>query len=541
MPRWTALIGRALGAGLRKRGRLLADEGYWKRETGALQRRELRWLLNQAKGTEFGRAHGFTRLATVADRDLVRAYRDAVPIGDWDAFAAPIARMREGAEPDVLWPGLVRHFAMSSGTTAGGKYIPVSREMLRSNRRAAMDIFANLSRLGVPLASLTEGRVLFLGGSTRFETSEQGIHTGDLSGIVVPMIRWPATRVYSPGRDIALISDWPTKLEAMAEACLDQDVRMISGMPSWAIVLWERMLAKARERGRPASTIREIWPNLRVFVHGGVKYAPFDPRVRQLWSGSPEAYDIPRRFEVYPASEGFVAMADGSGALRLCPDIGLFFEFVPLERIEDPSPEAFSADEVEKGQKYVVVMSTCAGMWRFILGDVVEFQSVPDSAGGRKGDGPARLRIVGRHRQFMNAFGENLIAEHIENGVAEAARETGLMVGEFTAAPVYPRPGEKARVELAVELNGSATLAPRVVETFASAFDRRMRAEAIDYGIKRTNDVGLAPPIITPVAPGTVHRWMASRGKLGGQHKCPRCSNSREIIEGILAATKAGG
>jgi len=540
MARWTALIGRALGAGLRKRGRLLADEGYWKRETGALQRRELRWLLNRAKGTEFGRGHGFARLATLPDRDLLRAYRGAVPIGDWDAFAAAIARMREGAEPDVLWPGLVRHFAMSSGTTAGGKYIPVSREMLRSNRRAAMDIFANLSRLGTPLASLTEGRVLFLGGSTRFETSERGIHTGDLSGIVVPMIRWPATRVYSPGREIALISDWDQKVEAMADACLSQDVRMISGMPSWAIVLWERMLAKARKQGRVVSTIREIWPNLRVFVHGGVKYAPFEPRVRQLWSGSPEGDDIPRRYEVYPASEGFVSMADGSGGLRLCSDIGLFFEFVPMERIDDANPEAFAPDEVEKGQKYVVVMSTCAGMWRFILGDVVEFQSVPDRADGRPGDGPARLRIVGRHRQFMNAFGENLIAEHIENGVAEAARETGLIVGEFTAAPVYPRPGEKACVELAVELNGPAGAPANVLHIFAVAFDRRMRAEAIDYGIKRTDDVGLAPPIITPIPPGTVHRWMASRGKLGGQHKCPRCSNSRDIIDGILAAAKGG-
>jgi hypothetical protein len=540
MPQWTALLGAALEAHLRRRKRLLGNEAYWTRNTGAIQRRQLRALLSAAAGTEFGRDHAFGRLARLPEADLLPAYRAAVPVADWDAFKGAIARMREGAEPDVLWPGLVRHFALSSGTTAGGKYIPVSRAMLRSNRAAAMDIFANLSRLGTPLPSLTAGRVLFLGGSTEFQTSERGIHTGDLSGIVTPLIRWPATLVYSPGRDIALISDWNQKIEAMAEACLTQDVRMISGMPSWALVLFERLLHKAREKGRRAGTIREIWPNLRVFVHGGVNYGPFAARVRQFWSGSGGG-DLPVRFEVYPASEGFIAMQDARAPetgdrapLRLCSDIGLFFEFVPLERIDDPNPEAFAADEVERGRKYVVVLSTCAGFWRFILGDVVEFGSVPDGP-GRPGSGPSRLRIVGRHRQFMNAFGENLIADYIESGVAEGARESGLVVGEFTAAPFYERAGEKARIELAVEVDPGPTVpSPEALARFAGAFDRRLRADALDYNTKRTSDVGLGPPLVTTLPVGTVHRWMQAQGKLGGQHKCPRCANHREIIEGIL-------
>lgn len=524
-----------MGLRVARRRSLLSDTAFWRRRTADLQRGQLASLLRRAAGTEFGRRHGFERLAGLPTGDLLPAYRAAVPIRDSYGFREWVSRMREGGEAGVLWPGLVRDFAQTSGTTAGDKFIPVSREMLRSNFRASMDIFAHAARFGCSLRRLFGGRILFLGGSTDLAVNDKGVRTGDLSGIVTPLIRWPISEIYSPGKAIALMSHWPSKIEAMARRCLDEDIRMISGMPSWAIVLFERVLGLARERGRAASCLRDIWPGLALFVHGGVKYAPFDARVRQFWSGAAGGDDIPARLELYPASEAFVAMQDtrGDPGLRLCADHGNFFEFVPLERIDDPGAEAFAADEVEKGQRYVVVVSTCAGLWRYVLGDVVEFDTVPDRHDGRAGDGPARLRIVGRHRHFVNAFGENLIVEHIENAVAQAGRAAGLIVGEFTAAPVYPAEGRRAGLQLAVEMEAAPGAA---LAAFAGAFDDSLKSQNVDYTTKRTDSLGMGPPTVTPLPVGTFHRWLASRGKLGGQHKCPRCANAREIIDGVLAA-----
>jgi hypothetical protein len=546
--RWTSLVGHGLNLRLARRIRLLSDLEYWRAHSARFQRTQLRRLLQAAARTEFGRQHDFARLSSLSNSELLPAYRASVPIADWYRFKDQIARMREGAEPDVLWPGLVRDFAQTSGTTAGDKYIPVSKQMLRSNYLASLDIFANMSRFGISLPRLTAGRSLFLGGSSDLSVNEHGIRTGDLSGIVTPLIKWPISEIYSPGPKIALMSHWPSKIEAMAQATIDQDIRMISGMPSWAIVLFERVIALAMERGRRAETIRDIWPNLEVFVHGGVKYGPFDPRVRQFYSGSPTGADLPHRLELYPASEAFIAMQDeplgaqgsrpvGVGApLRLLTDIHNFIEFVPLEQIDEADAPAFACDEVEKGQKYVVVLSTCAGLWRYVLGDVVEFDSIParlDGRGRGGGDGPARLRIVGRHRHFINAFGENLIAEHIENAVADAAAKTGVLVGEFTAAPIYPKEGQRGAIELAIEMDGATD---GELEAFRDAFDARLKQESVDYGTKRTDSLGMIAPAITRLPVGAFHRWMESRGKLGGQHKCPRCANHREIIDGVVAS-----
>ncbi|HYE63069.1 MAG TPA: GH3 auxin-responsive promoter family protein [Phycisphaerales bacterium] len=530
---WTSIVGAGLSVGLRRRAKLLSNTRHWQRNSAGIQVAQLRNLLREAKNTVFGRLHGFGKLLELDTPELVAAYRKEVPVQDWYAFREHIARMREGGEPDVLWPGLVRDFAQTSGTTAGDKFIPVSEKMLRSNFLASLDIFANLMRFGVSMPSMLAGKSLFLGGSTDLSTNEKGVRTGDLSGIVTPLIKWPLSEIYLPGPQIALMSHWPSKIEAMAKRCLSEDVRMVSGMCSWGLVLMERVMQMAREQGRKVSTIRDVWPNFSVFVHGGVKYAPFDPRMRQIYSGAPDGADIPYRLELYPASEGFVAIQDtrGDPGLRLNADQFNFFEFVPLEAINEPDPPAFTCEAVEKGQRYVVVMSTCAGLWRYVLGDVVEFDTVPDrlpSAGGGGGDGPCRMRIVGRHRHFINAFGENLIVEHIENAVAEAARAAGVVVGEFTAAPVYPGEGRRAGLELLVE-----GLPAAAVGAFGTAFDESLKRQNVDYTTKRTDGLGMVEPTITPVAAGTFHRWLESRGKLGGQHKCPRCANSRELIEQV--------
>ncbi len=534
--RWTSLIGTALSAYTARRRRLLRDRDWWTANTAHVQLTQLTNLLKHARNTRFGLEHGFASIARRSGSDLLREYRERVPVSDFGAFRSAITEMREHGARDVLWPGLIKHYAQTSGTTAGDKFIPVSQEMMRSNFRSAMDIFALAPSFGVSLPDLTRGRSLFLGGSTDLSINQHGIATGDLSGLVTPLIRWPLSEIYSPGPTVALMSDWTKKIEAMAQQCVSQDIRMVSGMCSWQLVLFSRVIELARTRNASVRTLKDVWPNLRLLVHGGVRYAPFDPRMREAWSGDTAGEFSPARLELYPASEAFVAMQDtpGDPSLRLMSDVGNFLEFVPIEEINNASPTAHAAHEVEPGQRYVVVLSTCAGLWRCILGDVVVFDTVPDDPfAHRVGNGPARLRIVGRHKHFINAFGENLIVENIETAVAHAAGESGLVVGEFTAAPVYPTSTSRAGLELVVELNNPE---PNALQRFAQAFDESLKNQCVDYSVKRSGNLGMTPPRVTTVAMGTVHRWMASRGKLGGQHKCPRCANSRDYVDGVRQA-----
>jgi hypothetical protein len=542
--RTTSLVGLGLRTYLARRVRLLSKTRHWQENSAGIQIAQLRSVLSIAQHTEFGKAKQFSKLLQLDNDQIVQAYRQTIPVSDWYAYAAMIQRMREGGERDVLWPGLVMDYAQTSGTTAGDKFIPVTQQMLQSNFLASLDIFGSLARFGVPLGQMLAGKSLFLGGSTDLSTNQHGVRTGDLSGIVTPLIRWPLSEIYLPGPKIALMSHWPSKIQAMAERCMNEDVRMVSGMCSWGLVLFEKVLELARAQGRKADVITDVWPNFSVFVHGGVKYAPFDSRMRAMYSGSATGADIPVRCELYPASEGFVAIQDTprEPGLRMLTDIGNFIEFVPLEEAGNANPRAFGCWEVEKGQRYVVTMTTCAGLYRYLLGDVVEFDSIPDKPhflGGGGGDGPARLRIVGRHKHFINAFGENLIVEHIENAVAKAANASGVVIGEFTAAPVYPQGETKAGLELACEVVHAVQ--PWQVALFASAFDDALKAQNADYTTKRTESLGMQAPTISPLPVGTFHKWLASKGKLGGQHKCPRCANSREIIDAVKSAARLDG
>lgn len=530
---WTGLIGTGLALKLRKRAKLLSDLEHWSKNAQAIQTQQLRTLLTLAQRTEVGRQAGFERLLKLDDRALLRDYRKALPLADYEQYRAQLARTRENAEPDVCWPGVVMDWAQTSGTTGGEKYIPVSKQMMHSNYIAALDIFAHSMRRGLPLKELFGGKMLFLGGTTQVTTNEHGIRTGDLSGLVTPLIKWPLSQVYTPGKEIALLSDWPTKIQKIADLCIDQDVRFVSGMSSWSLLLFERLVETAsKQTGGKASTLKDIWPNFRMFIHGGVRYPPFDPRVRSAWSGNPHD-DMPYRLEVYPASEGFIAVQDEAnppgGApspLRLHTDIGVFYEFVPAEEIDDPQARSFTVNEVEPGQRYVVVMSTCAGLWRYVIGDVVVFDSAP----GPKGTGGVpRLRIVGRHKHFINAFGENLIVEQIENAVVAARDSTGLDIGEFTACPVYPTDTTRGGLELVIELDRSD--AP--LEAFARRFDESLKAQNVDYTTKRGESFGMTEPRMTPVPMGLFSDWMASRGKLGGQNKVPRCANHRDFVNGL--------
>jgi hypothetical protein len=538
----TSLVGTGLRLYRSRRIKYLSKTDFWTQNTAQIQLTQLRWLLNTAANTEFGRKHNFARLAALSNEHLLPAYQSAVAASDISAFREPITRMRDHAQRDVLWPGLVRHYAQTSGTTAGDKFIPVSDEMLKSNYLAALDIFAHAHRFGISLPDLMKGKCVFLGGTTKLDTNAHGIKTGDLSGIVTPLIRWPLTEIYLPGAEVALMSDWPKKIDAMAKICLNADVRMVSGMASWGLVLFEKVLELARAQGRKADTLADVWPNWKLFVHGGVKYTPFEPRVRKIWSGRSDGADVPHRLELYPASEGFIALQDTphDPGLRLCSDVKNFYEFIPLEEIDSAHPRAFMCHQVEKGQRYVVCMSTCAGLWRYIIGDVVMFDTIPAApewarGGDRgRGEGPCRLRIVGRHRHFINAFGENLIVENIENAVAAAAKATGLLIGEFTASPVYPTEHSRAGLEVVLEVDPQTPASPERIAAFSKEVDASLLQQVVDYGVKRSGALGMQPPTISPVPLGTFHRWMASRGKLGGQNKVPRCANNRDYVDPLL-------
>ncbi|MBL4809235.1 MAG: GH3 auxin-responsive promoter family protein [Phycisphaerales bacterium] len=534
----TSLVGLGLRARVEKRRRKLNDLDYWKQSTASIQSDQLRNNLRVSAQTVFGKQHGFGSIAAIKDdAEMIRAYRESLPINDWYVFKDHIVAMRERGESDVLWPGRVGHFAQTSGTTAGDKYIPVSQEMFRANYLASLDIFAFLINRSVHPERMMGGRCLFLGGSTDLEYNEHGIATGDLSGLVTPLIKWPLSTIYSPGPEVALMSHWPSKIEAMAQMAIDQDIRFISGMPSWTLVLIDRVIQIANERGVKARCARDVWPNLEVFVHGGVNYTPFVERMAIAFSGDPKI-DFPCRHELYPASEGFIAMQDKADepGMRLLVDNGTFYEFVPREQIDDENPEVLSCWEVQTGKQYVVVMSTNAGLWRYIIGDVVEFDTIPAGFDGTGGEGPARVRIVGRHRHFINAFGENLIGEHIEEGVSAASKAAGVTIGEFTAAPVYPSQTNRAGLEVAVEFECEPNA--EQIKIFGKAFDENIKAANVDYDTKRSDSLGMTEPTITVLPGGTFHRWLDQKGKLGGQHKCPRCANHREILGEVLQAAR---
>ncbi len=530
----SSLVGRALRRALRARARRLADERFWARNALDMQREQLRWLLRRAARTRFGQEHDFARLAQLEGPALEAAYRQAVPVSDYPRLKPWLDRMFREAEPDVLWPGLVRDWAQTSGTTAGEKFVPVSREAFAHNRKAALDAVAYAMLRGVDPAWVFAGKTLVLGGSSSLVVEPNGMRWGDLSGLTTRLMRWPFSTAILPSRETSLLGDWSVKLARMARESAQQDVRWLNGMPSWTLKLFDALVEHARAQGRDVACVRDVWPNLRVFVHGGVRYDPFEPRVRQAWSGDPAGDDIPVRIEAYAASEGFIALQDRAGdpGLRLNLDHRVHYEFAPLEEAQSEAPTALGLDSVETNRRYALVMSTCAGLWRFMLGDVVEFDTLPPQ-------GPPRLRIVGRVRHFMNAFGEHIIVDNIERAVVAAQRACGLATGEFTAAPVYPRAGEPARIELAVEFESPPTQGQLL--RFAQAFDEALQRENMDYAAKRRNDTGIAPPRVTPLALGAFHAWMQAQGKLGGQHKCPRCANDRSIVDAVVTAAQRLG
>lgn len=468
-------------------------------------------LLRAARGTRFGRAHGFASIGSV------RAYQRRVPPRDYEAF------WREWWQPafprlrDVTWPGLIPFFALTSGTTGGPtKYIPVSRAMLRANRRAALDTLA-FHLAARPRSRILGGRSFILGGSTALARLAPGVRAGDLSGIAAVDVPWWARGRAFPPRDLALIADWDRKVAALAPRSLAADVRSLSGTPSWLLLFLDRLAALDPARPR---RLDAFYPDLELLVHGGVGFGPYEAAFAPWLAGS----DALRR-EVYPASEGFIAVADrGPGeGLRLLLDNGLFYEFVRAGEAEDPRAERRWIGNAARGVNYALLISSNAGLWSYVLGDTVELVDLD----------PPRLLVTGRTAHTLSAFGEHLTGRELDAGIEAAARASGVAVTDYAAVPLYPAPDRPQGGHLfVVELSGPPRAVP---EAFVTALDVALARGNADYTAHRSGGFGMAPPAVRGVPPGTFAAWMRARGRLGGQNKVPRVIEDPALLASLLA------
>ena len=503
-----AALGGALLGALARRRRATWD-ATWRRPAD-VQESTLRSLVGRARRTEFGAQHGFDSIRSVAD------YQARVPLREYLDFRPMWHRVLLG-ETNVTWPGRPRHWVKTSGTTAGDKLIPVTPEAFRSHRQGGWDaLFLAAERAGG--ARLLGGTLLFLGGSTALAPVGVDALVGDLSGLAVRRLPPGLRGRYAPDAETGAIDDWERRIAAIAARVSRQDVRLLAGMPSWMLVLFEHVARARREAGHALRDLAECWPNLGVFIHGGVSFAPYRCLFDE-WIGRPFSC-----VEVYPASEGFVALqTEPAGALTLMIDYGIFYEFVPVEDLGRDRPRRHTVGEVELGRAYAVALTTPAGLWSYLLGDTVRFV----------GRDPLRLLIIGRVRHFVNAFGENVIVEEIERAALTAARATAATLSEFTVAARYPTDRDsRGAHDWLIEFR----VPPADRARFVRVLDETLAALNTDYRTKRDGDVGMTAPRLVELPSGTFHRWMRSAGKLGDQHKVPRVTNDRRLAEALLDA-----
>lgn len=474
-------------------------------EAENIQRHVLQHLLKRAENTQFGVEHNFSALRSYED------YRQAVPLGDYETHKARIETMRKGT-PNVLWPGKCQWFAKSSGTTNDrSKFIPVTDEGLRNlHLRGGRDA-VNIYLKNRPDSRFMDGRALILGGSfdhTQISTTSK---SGDLSAILIHNTPHIAEYRRTPTQEIALLNDFEEKRDRIAEHTLHQDVRSLSGVPSWMMAVLKRVLELAG-----TDNIADVWPHLEVFWHGGVAFGPYRDQYKQLIRTPLMQY-----METYNASEGFFGIQSDphDPALLLMVDYDCFYEFVPTDT---DGAEPIPLWEVEPGRNYAVVISTSCGLWRYQIGDTVRFTQTA----------PYKFVISGRTKCFINAFGEELMVDNAEQGLMEVCRRMGLSVKDYTAAPVFMDDEGKCRHQWAVEFTSQPT--PSTVAEFAAHLDEALRRINSDYDAKRFHDITLQPLELISVPSGTFDTWLKNQGKLGGQHKVPRLSNERRIINAIL-------
>ena len=421
--------------------------------------------------------------------------------------------MRQG-EKDLLWPGVVKWYAKSSGTTNDkSKFIPVSKDGLKDTHyRGGTDAVVWYLRNN-PQSRIFDGRALILGGSHAPNYNLKSSLVGDLSAILIENINPLVNLVRVPRKETALLSDFEIKRDRIAREAIHRNVTNLSGVPSWMLSVLNRVMEISG-----ASVLQEVWPNLEVFFHGGVAFTPYREQYKRLITKSGMHY-----METYNASEGFFGLQDDPAdpAMSLMLDYGVFYEFIPMDQIESPNPEVVPLWGVETGRNYAILISTSSGLWRYMIGDTVNFTQ----------KNPYKFVITGRTKFFINAFGEELIVDNAEKGLQAACKATGAQVLEYTAAPVYMDENGKCRHQWVIEFSN----APADLGQFAKILDSTLQQINSDYEAKRYKDITLQPLEIIVGRKGVFNDWLKSKGKLGGQHKVPRLSNKREHIEEIIA------
>lgn len=475
--------------------------------------------------TDYGKSHGIE--AGMDDQ----TWRRRVPLTAYEGLVPHVERMKRG-EADVLWPGRCSYFAVSSGTTAGRtKYLPVTDAMLAHFRRAGLDsLFYYAHRAG--RSSVFGGKHLFLGGATALaplaEAKDHPAFAGDLSGITaLHLPAWVEKHLYEPGSEIAQMADWPAKIAAIADRCLGRDIRMLAGIPSWVLILAAAMIERgaAKKGGGRPTTLRELWPGLECLVHGGVPIGPFAAELRAVCGAGV------RFHEVYPASEGFVAAQDAEpeAGLRLMADAGIHYEFLPLadhdeSRLASLGAKALPLEAVKPGEDYVLVMTTPAGLARYVIGDVVRFVSTE----------PARLVYAGRTKLQLSAFGEHVIEKELTDALTAVCSRHEWQVVNFHVAPIFMSSltGQKrGSHEWWIELRPGSRLTP-TGPLLAKELDRELQRLNDDYEAKRLGG-GLLEPTVRLVMPGVFEQWQRGAGRWGGQNKMPRCRGDRDIADAL--------
>ena len=464
-------------------------------------------LIEEGKSTLFGQHYDFDEVKNYEE------YKRIVPLHTYEEIKSWIDRAVNG-ETSVLWPGETKWFAKSSGTTSErSKYIPVTKDSLEEcHYRGGKDLLAINYKL-YPNTKLYNGKHLVVGGSADYHQVRPDSYTGDLSAIIMKNLPWWAEIKRTPSKEIALMSNWEEKIEKLAVSTMDEDVTSISGVPSWTLVLLNRILELKGKK-----SILDVWPNLELFMHGGVSFEPYKKEYERIIPSSSMHY-----IESYNASEGFFAIQDQpDGDLLLMLDYGIFFEFIPMDKYNGIDSETIlSLGEVELDKNYAVVISTNGGLWRYIIGDTVKFTSLA----------PFRIKVTGRTKHFINTFGEEVIIENADEAISFACAQTNSEIRDYTACPIYMENAAQGGHEWLIEFSKE----PDDFELFKLSLDQRLREVNSDYDAKRTNNLSLNVPVIHKASSGCFDRWLKQKGKLGGQHKVPRLSNNRVIFEDIMS------
>lgn len=478
----------------------------WMQHPVAAQREVLQDLVTSAQYTEFGRKYDFSSLYNVRD------FKKAVPIHEYADLKPYITRIMEG-EQNLLWNTPINWFAKSSGTTSDkSKFIPISNESLEDNHfRGAKDVLTLYYQFN-PYSDLLTGKGLIIGGSHTVHQINDETHYGDLSAVLLQNSPFWGKWVRTPELSIALMDEWESKIEKLAQHTIHENVTSISGVPTWTMVLFRRILEITGKQ-----TIAEVWPDLELYLHGGVSFVPYREHFEKL-IGKPINY-----LEMYNASEGVFAAQDSPDAdgMLLFTDHGIFMEFMPLQEYGKDEPKTIGLSDVELGKNYALVISTNGGLWRYCIGDTVQFTSL----------NPFRIKVSGRIKHYINAFGEELIVDNTDRAIKLACEQTGAVVNDYTAAPVYFSAEGNGAHEWLIEFEKE----PASIDHFSYELDIALKQCNSDYEAKRTKDIALRPPILHSIEKGSFSRWLKLKGKLGGQHKVPRLSNDRKYLDEILS------